>query len=176
MGNVSLIGVATMSGKTLNLKLLKIDLTVVVLLFASACVIHRAAEAANAPERALATKILDEAGVTGGLIVHVGCGDGKLSAALRANDGYLVHGVDVSADTVDAARTHIQSLGLYGPVSVDTFDGEHLPYADNLVNLVVASGKGRSAARVGSRRNRPLRQSEIGDRESEMRQAMARYN
>jgi outer membrane protein assembly factor BamB len=29
-------------------------------------------------------------------------------------------------------------LGLYGQVSVDRWDGKHLPYVDNLVNLVVA--------------------------------------
>jgi hypothetical protein len=29
--------------------------------------------------------------------------------------------------------------GIYGPVSVDTFDGQQLPYADSLVNVIVAS-------------------------------------
>ena len=31
-----------------------------------------------------AQRILQETGVTGGLVVHVGCGDGKLTMALRA--------------------------------------------------------------------------------------------
>ena len=31
-----------------------------------------------------AKTILDAAGVKGGLVVHLGCGDGKLTAALRA--------------------------------------------------------------------------------------------
>ncbi len=34
---------------------------------------------------ALAREILDATGVRGGLVVHLGCGDGKLAAALRAN-------------------------------------------------------------------------------------------
>jgi outer membrane protein assembly factor BamB len=93
-----------------------------------------------------AKEILDTTGIKGGLIVHIGCGDGRLTAALRANDspardrfrGYIVHGLDTEAKNVAKAREHIRSLDLYGPVSVDRFDGQRLPYIDNLVNLVVA--------------------------------------
>lgn len=90
-----------------------------------------------------ARTILETSGTKGGLIVHVGCGDGKLTAALRANDGFVVHGLDVDVKNVEAARKHIQSVGLYGTVSVDQFDGKRLPYADNLANLVVTSGECR---------------------------------
>ncbi|NIP28631.1 MAG: PQQ-binding-like beta-propeller repeat protein [Phycisphaerae bacterium] len=85
-----------------------------------------------------ARQILDATGIKGGLIVHIGCGDGKLTAALRANDSYLVHGLDTDVDKVRQARKYIQSLKSYGKVSVDQFDGKHLPYVDNLVNLAVA--------------------------------------
>ncbi|MHC4166568.1 MAG: outer membrane protein assembly factor BamB family protein [Planctomycetota bacterium] len=84
-----------------------------------------------------ARQILDAGNIKGGLIVHIGCGDGKLTAALRANDRYLVHGLDANADNVRQAREHIKSVGGYGNVSVDLFNGKHLPYIDNLVNLVV---------------------------------------
>ncbi|MHC4543909.1 MAG: hypothetical protein ACYSYL_05195, partial [Planctomycetota bacterium] len=40
-----------------------------------------------------AKQILNATGVKGGLIVHIGCGDGKLTAALRANGSYIVHGL-----------------------------------------------------------------------------------
>ncbi|MEW6357323.1 MAG: PQQ-binding-like beta-propeller repeat protein [Planctomycetota bacterium] len=90
-----------------------------------------------------AAHILEAGGVKGGLIVHLGCGDGKLTAALRVNDRYMVHGLDADAKNVEAARKHIQSLGLYGPVSVDSWDGKCLPYIDNFANLVVASGEWR---------------------------------
>lgn len=86
--------------------------------------------------------ILDNSGVKGGLVVHVGCGDGKLTAALRINDAFLVQGLSTNPAEVVNAREHIQSLGAYGPVSVATFDGKHLPYVDNLVNLVVAEDLG----------------------------------
>ena len=95
------------------------------------------------PARAAsANDILKTAGVTGGLIVHVGCGDGKLTAALRAADNLLVHGLDTDARNVAAARKHVAARGLYGKVSVDTFDGARLPYVDNLVNLVVSDDLG----------------------------------
>ncbi|NQT39325.1 MAG: PQQ-binding-like beta-propeller repeat protein, partial [Planctomycetes bacterium] len=89
-----------------------------------------------------ATDILDATGVKGGLIVHVGCGDGRLTAALHAGDAFLVHGLDTEAENVEQAREHIRSKGLYGPVSASVFDGRHLPYADDLVNLVVAEDLG----------------------------------
>ena len=103
------------------------------------------AEASDMAQEQKAKHILDTTDVKGGLIVHVGCGDGRLTAALCANESYLVHGLDVDAVKVKQARKHIKShppeagkLGLEGSVSVDTFDGKKLPYIDNLVNLVVA--------------------------------------
>ena len=91
---------------------------------------------------ALAREILTAAGVKGGLFVHLGCGDGKLTAALGTNANTIVHGLDADADQVEAARKHVQALGLYGKVSVDRLSGERLPYVDNLVNLVVSEGLG----------------------------------
>jgi len=89
-----------------------------------------------------AKQILQAANVKGGLIVHIGCGDGKLTAALRVSDSYLVHGLDSDADKVRQARQYIQSLGIYGDVAVEHFDGKSLPYAENLVNLVVTEDLG----------------------------------
>ncbi len=89
----------------------------------------------------VANSILRETGIKGGMVVHLGCGGGKLTAALRASDSYLVHGLDADAENVKAARAHIRSLGLCGKVSIDRLDGKRLPYVDNLVNLVVASGE-----------------------------------
>ncbi len=98
--------------------------------------------AATTARGAEAGKTVQASGVQGGLIVHVGCGDGKLTAALRANDRYVVHGLDTDPANVAAAREHIRSTGLAGKVSVDTFDGRRLPFVDNLANLVVADSLG----------------------------------
>ncbi len=105
------------------------------------CALSSAVAQSNDYDRK-AKQILDTTNVKGGLIVHFGCGDGKLTAALRANDSYLVHGLDTKAENVEKARAHIRSVGLYGPVAVERFDGKRLPYVDNLVNLVVAEDLG----------------------------------
>ncbi|MHC4752028.1 MAG: outer membrane protein assembly factor BamB family protein, partial [Planctomycetota bacterium] len=91
-----------------------------------------------APEQESASQILADTSIRGGLIVHVGCGDGKLTAALRANDSYVVHGLDSDPRNVATARKHIQKLGQYGKVSVELWSGDRLPYIDNSVNLVVS--------------------------------------
>jgi outer membrane protein assembly factor BamB/ubiquinone/menaquinone biosynthesis C-methylase UbiE len=90
-------------------------------------------------------QILDATGVKGGLIVHLGCGDGKLTAALGAGESYLIHGLDTDAEKVRQARRYIRSLKEYGKVSVERFDGKQLPYADNLANLIVAEDLGSIA-------------------------------
>lgn len=106
------------------------------LLLAAVVVLVQPIAAAEQPE-SQARQLLASAGVSGGLIVHVGCGDGRLTAALRVNPGCLVHGLDRDGAVVQRARQHLRSLGLYGPVSADRFDGKHLPYVDDLVRLLV---------------------------------------
>jgi hypothetical protein len=91
------------------------------------------------PQGQKAKEIVNAAAVRGGLIVHPGCGDGRFTAELRLNDCYIVQGLDTDATNVKKTREHIKSLGIYGKVTADTFDGKHLPYTDNLVNLLVAS-------------------------------------
>lgn len=89
--------------------------------------------------REVAQKILEDSGIQGGLIVHIGCGDGRLTTALRKDGRYLVHGLDRDMAKVAKARRYIQGLGLYGKVSVITWSGTSLPYAENLVNLLVTN-------------------------------------
>ena len=97
-----------------------------------------AAVSAAAGAAESARQILDTAAVPGGLVVHLGCGDGTLTAALRAGDAYVVHGLDADAANVAKAREHIAAQGLAGKVAVDRLTGARLPYVDNLVNLLVA--------------------------------------
>ncbi len=88
-------------------------------------------------EAELADEMIQAAGVSGGLIVHIGCSDPEFLVSLRQNDALLVHALDTDAEKVATARKAIKAQGLYGRISVDTFDGTNLPYAENLVNLVV---------------------------------------
>ncbi len=91
-----------------------------------------------------AQKIQQATGVQGGLMVHVGCGSGRFTATLRINDRFLVHGLDADPKKVQQARQRIQALGCYGNISVDTWSGPRLPYAENVVNLLIVE----EAARV----------------------------
>jgi len=84
-----------------------------------------------------AQTILHTAGIAGGLVVHVGCGDGRLTAALCAAESFLVEGLDTDPAQVAAARDYFLSQGLSGRVAARRFDGRRLPYVDNLVRLLV---------------------------------------
>ena len=88
--------------------------------------------------KAQAAKLVKTVGCQGGLVVHLGSGDGAFTAALRTGNGYLVQGLDTDRENVGKAQAYVRSLGIYGQVSVDSWDGKSLPYADNLVNLLVA--------------------------------------
>jgi hypothetical protein len=101
-----------------------------------------AASNSPVPERDQARQIINDTDVKGGLVVHLGCGDAKLTTALCVNDSFIVHGLDADAKNIETARKHIQSLGLYGRVSVEQWSGNTLPYAENLVNLLVAENLG----------------------------------
>ncbi|MFV1965361.1 MAG: PQQ-binding-like beta-propeller repeat protein [Pirellulaceae bacterium] len=81
-------------------------------------------------------------GIKGGIIVHLGCGDGRETVGLLLNDRYLVHGLDADDAQLREARRRIQKRGLYGPVSVSRWGGEPLPYVNNLVNLLIDSSGG----------------------------------
>jgi len=88
-----------------------------------------------------AERILEASGVSGGLIVHLGCGDGRLTAALGRSGRFVVQGLDDDDDAVAAARRQVIAEGLYGRTSVKKLQGRRLPYVDNLVNLIVCDDR-----------------------------------
>jgi len=87
-----------------------------------------------------AIQLLTLSKFTGGLVVHVNCGDGKLTAALGEAANTVVHGLDRDAVAIDSARAHVRATGRYGRVSVAQWTPPELPYVDNLVNLLVVDG------------------------------------
>ena len=99
--------------------------------------------AAPADAKALAGEILSAAAVSGGLCVQVGAGDGTLAAELAAGGRFLVHGLEPDAAKAETAVRHIRSRGLYGQAWVEQYTGDRLPYAENLVNLLVVSDPAR---------------------------------
>ena len=113
-----------------------------------------------------ARQILETTGVRGGLIIHIGCGDGKLTAALRANGSYMVHGLDTDGVDIAEARVYIRSKNLYGPVSVARYNGKTLPYGDNIVNLIVAETLGNVSAEEAMRVLAPLGAMVVGGKKT----------
>jgi len=77
--------------------------------------------------------------ITGGFVVHVGCGDGKLTAELKSSDAYVVHGLDMDAKAVEATRKRFGAIDHNGMLSATEFDGKNLPYIDNMVNFIYCS-------------------------------------
>lgn len=96
-----------------------------------------AASAAWASPAEEAKEIAALADLHGGLILHVGCGDGQLTAALRLAENCVVQGLEADAKRVETARKTIRDLGLYGQVSILPWSAKKLPYVDNLATLVV---------------------------------------
>lgn len=85
-----------------------------------------------------ATSVLQDAGVSAGFIVHLGVTDGEFTKALKSGDTTQVHGLTRNAETVQKLRETWVEQDSYGDISLTLFDGNELPYVDNLVNLFVA--------------------------------------
>ena len=86
--------------------------------------------------------LIELSGLNPGLIVVLDPDDaGRL--ATHQESHCLVDVLLRSADAVQAARTAIAQSGRYGRTTAREYDGEHLPYIDNLVNLVVAESESR---------------------------------
>ncbi len=78
----------------------------------------------------------------GGLVVQLGGQDLGEAIALSRTGRYLVHVLEKDADVVRAAREQLRKQGRYGLGWVEqTQDMQRLPYAENLVNLIVVRGE-----------------------------------
>ncbi len=62
---------------------------------------------------------------------------------MRANPAYLVQGLEPDPANVARARAFIRERNLCGPVSVKLWKAKYLPFADNVVNLLVADASSR---------------------------------
>jgi outer membrane protein assembly factor BamB len=89
-------------------------------------------------QRLAAQDIVKASGFTGGLIVHVGHGQGLRTADFMASERSIVHGLCSARLHVPEARALIKQRKAYGKVSVQYWDQTTLPYADNTVDLLVA--------------------------------------
>ncbi|MBM4047701.1 MAG: hypothetical protein FJ279_21560, partial [Planctomycetes bacterium] len=89
-----------------------------------------------------AARIIRESGAAGGVISVVGGTDADLALALAKQGSFIVHALYSDPELCGKARQVIRSHGLYGTVSADVLNDARLPYADNLVNLLVCEYAG----------------------------------
>ncbi len=87
-------------------------------------------------------KLVAEAGVSGGLVVIIGCGDGQILTPFLGRTSFLVQGLDTDPARVAEVRRRVFEAGGYGAVGIAPFDGENLPYVDGLVNLLIVQDPG----------------------------------
>lgn len=75
--------------------------------------------------------------VTGGLTVHVHCGDGRKSIEAALSGSCLVHAWTEVGDDVAAVRRLARSAGVDGRVLVECLEEKTLPYHENTVTVVI---------------------------------------
>lgn len=90
-----------------------------------------------------ASELLAQSGIKGGVVVHADCGDGSLTLKLRPSAAFQVQGLLRGTPAeVQALRLKAQQAGLSGVIGIDSWAGEHLPYIENFVNLLVVEKPG----------------------------------
>jgi len=90
-------------------------------------------------EDSLARSLVQVAGTSRGLALHVGCGrqaTAALTAAL-AERGLVVHGLALDPAAAKRAREAVVARGLAGRAMVECVPAKPLPYLDNLADIVV---------------------------------------
>ena len=82
-------------------------------------------------------------GVYGGLCVQLGCTDGGVAVELAQGGRFLVHALTFERGILEKVQQGIEKKGHYGQVTADLLTGPALPYASNVVNLLLAEDPGR---------------------------------
>ena len=96
-----------------------------------------AGETPNRDALALAAGMVQASGRSGGIGAVVGRDDAELSLALAKHGSFVVQGWYADAAACERARDAIRGHGCYGIVSADVLVGGCLPYADNLITILV---------------------------------------
>ncbi len=77
--------------------------------------------------------------IHGGLVVELGQPDAGFAAKLAETGRYIIHVLDTKSEAIKDAQTLLHSKHVYGVASAETVsDYSHLPYTENLINLVIA--------------------------------------
>ncbi|HOX07808.1 MAG TPA: PQQ-binding-like beta-propeller repeat protein [Planctomycetota bacterium] len=121
------------------------------LILAALCLGSAGAATAGESAADLAAAAVKASGHEQGLCLVLGETDGALTAALAKASRLYVQGCTWEAGSVAAARGALVAAGAANNASLVAIEGEGLPYADNLVNVIVAgpgAGRGVTAAEI----------------------------
>jgi len=120
-------------------------LTIVLLLAASRCstVVCGEKPADSGPGKAL----IRDSGIPGGICVVAGAASAELPLSLAQHSGFVIHALFQDEAELRRAREAIRARGVYGRVSAEHCDLKQLPYAENLINVVVVARHRELAAR-----------------------------
>ena len=77
-------------------------------------------------------------GFPGGICVVLGRTDAQLALSLAKHGRFVVHALYDDQTCLDQARRVICNHGVYGTLSAGLGQADRLPYAENLVNVIVA--------------------------------------
>jgi len=101
--------------------------------------LEAAAKPAPYDER-LCSDIIEMAGIPRGICTVLGCDGAKLGLEIARSGGFLVHILDPQSSAVEAVRRLPETEQLHGKsLIVEKGSFRQLPYADNTIDLVVAT-------------------------------------
>ncbi len=90
-------------------------------------------------DRVSAEMLPESIRMRGGLCVFLGGTEVIADAAkVIASGPWIVHWLEADEKVAQRARNELRERGLYGQVTVEHWPETHLPYADNLVNLILS--------------------------------------
>ena len=84
-----------------------------------------------------AEQVLSDSQFHGGLVVLVGRWDAELAVSLAKAPNVVVHGLMADREALPVVRDRIRKADLYGRLSAAWWQGPALPYADDMVNLLL---------------------------------------
>ena len=78
----------------------------------------------------------------GPFVVHLHCGDGTATAKLLTQSSTVAQGLDLDPKNIAIAKANQSSQPNYGSrLTFRTFDGKHLPFINNTVNVIVSAAE-----------------------------------
>jgi len=98
----------------------------------------RANNTIEAAASGTANVLVRSSNMPGGICVVLGRADADLALSISEYGHFTVHALYHDINLLDKARKNIDRQGLYGKVSADFGQYSKLPYAENLVNIIVA--------------------------------------